>query len=425
MSQLFRCNERVYSRRQTLAAWLSMFFLGAFAMQATAQEPQISTEDQQRINRLVEAVLDCQLSDGAIPVVGYRFEGQPVLIDPYFSNLALLGVLAAHQQNPDPRIERCVARWLQWCVANQNADGTYSRVEGTLSAETRSVANSQSRAPDSHDAYAGTFLAVVASAFSAQSHPPSPEVLLACRQSFQVIERCRDPENEFYWNFEPQQVPAGAVLAQYLLDNLEVHQGLLAAQKIFSAANDVELATQAQDRAAALAISFHKFYHPEHKYFGCMYGDVVTNVPWGKQIATSERLATVSALAFLENIDPETGGNLWNKLMQNHGKALIASFSTRKFIDEDPTVERVYFASLRAASEPEKKRLLGMVRNRSDQLLKIEKQLELPGQQSQPFPYVHRYGMLAQSLLANSGKLPNELPKVPLNSALWGEHIRE
>lgn len=396
-----------------LAIGLALLGLCFFPSHLNAQEKKISKPDQERIKKLVDCVLKTQLSDGAIPAVGYRFEGQPVHIDPYFVNLSMLGLCASDGPLPDPRIGSCVKNWLNWCSVNQNEDGTFSRYDGILLAASRTIGNTQTIAPDSHDSYAAGYLSVVeACHYRRGQENLSPALLQSCMQAFQVLERCKDPGNGFYWNFDPQQVPDGKVLSQYMLDNIEVMQGLQAAQVIFTKSNEMELAELAQQRAVELQNSLHKFYHPQNEYFGCMYGDVVRDVPWGTQVARSERLATVSALGFLDNVPVTKRETLWGKLMQTHGKALNASFSQPNFTDEDPTIERVYFASLRGASGQEQKRLLGLVRKRIDQILKIEKQLDIPGQQGRSFPFVHRYGMLIQALLINADQQPAELPNI-------------
>lgn len=413
-------NPRLLKYQRFLRAyWLAMglvLFAELFLpIQLLGQEKKIPRADQERIKKLVDCVLKTQLSDGAIPAVGYRFDGQPVYIDSYFVNLSLMGLCASDGPLPDARIGECVEKWLHWCSLKQNGDGTFSRYDGTLAAGSRTMSNVHVIVPDSHDSYAASYISLVAAShFRRGQESPSPAVLQSCKQAFQVLENCRDSSSGFYWNYVPQQAPEGKVIAQYLLDNIEVMQGLEAAEKVFAKSNEMELAELAQQRVVELRKSFPKFYHPQYEYYGCMYGDVVHNVPWGTQVARSERLATVSALGFLDHAPAERHEELWKKLIHTHGKALNASFSQQNFTDEEPTVERVYFASMRGGSEPEQKRLLALVRKRIDQILKIEQQLYVPGQQGRPFPFVHRYGMLIQALLLNADQQPTELPVIKL-----------
>lgn len=416
MHTLAECYARPVWIVRSLSSWLMLCCLIFGPRCAQAQQKSLSKADQDRIDKLVQCILKTPLNDGSIPVIGYHLEGQPVYIDPYFVNLAMLGILAADQTKPNPKIHACVGHWLDWCVANQQADGTFKRYDGKLNATTRSIYEKKEIEPDSHDSYAAGFLAVVeAKHFRKQRENVAPQLLQACKQAFHVLERCKDPSNGFYWNFDPKKVPSGKVPTQYMLDNIEVHQGLKAAQVIFAESNENELAELAQNRVKELESSLHKFYHPQHEYFGCMYGDVELDLPWGKQEAKPERLATVSALGLLDQVPVDIREKLWKKLIETHSNAMNKSFAGKVFLEEDPTVERVFFAGVRCAPNVARAGLLNVVRKRTDEILKAERQLADPSQQARSFPYVQRYGMLIQALLLNANQQPTELPNVPVS----------
>lgn len=387
----------------------------ATSTSVSAEESSIPVEDQKRVASLSKAILSCQLAEGAIPVVGYREIGQPAYIDAYFANLACLGLLSADTNAQSPQTRKYVEQWLDWCVSHQEQDGTFNRFSGAIDNHHRLSSNSRVVPPDSHDSYAAGFLTVVATWAAKYQQPLKPELVAACRNSFEVLKRCRDKENGLYWNFCTGSTPEGVVPAQYLLDNIEVHQGLASAHLLFSKSGDTKLASVAHQYARELADRMHEFWSANDRYFVCMYGDKLAGIPWGKQVATAEGLSTVSALAFFENVAPATRETLWNKFWRDHGRSLTNSIATDKYVSEDPTVERVYFAALRSASKERQRELQAAVRKRADELLKRQSQLEDPAKSALPYPYVHRYGMLIQALIAQEGRFPAELPRVPLD----------
>jgi hypothetical protein len=375
----------------------------------------VSTDIRDRVLACREAILSSQLADGAVIQVGYSVAGKPAYVEPYFANLACLGLLAARLCHREARTLPFIRRWLEWYADHQEPDGTIPRYDGFQDAN-RNLVNYTEVGPDSHDSYAGSYLAVAAAYTRASHNRPSRKIIQACRRCMGVLARCRSGTDGFYHTLDPAPYPPDALPAQYLLDNLEVHQGLVAARVYFSGIRDVATAAEAASLAADLANRFHLFWYPQQAHFVSLLADK-GSVVWGGQLHHVEELANVSALAFLDHLRTATRTGLWNMLMSTRGESIWARFELKDYTMEDPTIERVYFAALRAAPPSDQEALFQKLLARTDNCLGRSALLQGGGDDSDPYPGVHRYGMLIQALLAQPDLLPAYLPKVPLDPA--------
>ena len=377
----------------------------------------LGSDDEKRFEASRLAILNCQLADGGIAQVGYRFTGNPVSVEPYFANLACLGLLAAQAYKPNAQNLACVSRWIVWYADHQEADGTIQIVDGTRGSNGE-IVNPEKKGQDSQDSYAATYLSVVNQYFKASKVKPSAKVIAACLKCMDTLKRLRD-DNGFYWNFvtPPPKVTPG----QYLLDNVEVYEGLQAAYELFTSLGDKTTADKAQKRATALANQMHLFWFAKEKYFVCLFGDKAAKTPWGRQPLSAEGLATVSALAFFKNVSSGTRSTLWTRLMNTYKSQLEAGYCSTQFGVEEPDVERVYLGALTSAPAAQQTTLLTQMRTRLDQMLKRNQDLSDAGNayqnamQGLDYAEVSRYGISIIALLASKIPVATALPKVPLD----------
>ena len=372
--------------------------------------------DAQRIEQCRQAILACQLPDGAVATVAYRQAGRPALVEPYFAHLACSGILAAEQKRPNPQNRVFVAKWLKWYALRQKADGEIFVLDGTRGPN--GLVNVKTKAPDSLDSYAALYLYVAGRHATLTKGKLDPDVAATCLRMLAVLDSCRSP-NDLSWNFPPNAKPAGVVPAEYLLDNVEVYQGLSAISDPLAAAGHAKDAKRAGELASGLAKKLGDFWSPKDSYFVCLYGDRAAGVPFGTHPLFAEGLATVSALALFDNVPDARRQALWTKFQQAYDQKLAVGYNTSNYPLEDPTIERVHLAALRSAPKADLAKQRVLLRNRVDALLDRNGQLGQPAAlaDGNPFPCCHRFGLMLISLESPPDKPTPYLPVVPLPAA--------
>ena len=188
--------------------------VAAFLFCAGEGEAQPGAESQAVVHCL-SLIRGCQLPDGAFAQVAPK-DGPdaPVWIAPYFANFAALALLT----NADPahRAEDLarVGRWLSWCAKHQSADGYWNDFEGPASAyaDTGKV--------DAWDSSAALFL-LSAGRFRRAGGQLAPDVDAAVARALASLARVTDADG-LTWAAPNHKV-------KYLMDNVEVRAGLLAA----------------------------------------------------------------------------------------------------------------------------------------------------------------------------------------------------
>lgn len=353
-----------------------------------------------------QAVLACQLADGSIVTVGYPDNGRPALIEPYFAHWACAGVLAAEQYKPNVANRKFVFKWLSWYARQQLADNAIHVYSGTRGAQ--GIENMVRVNPDSLDSYAGLYCYVAGRYANLTKTNLSPEVAACCVRMLNVLQSCRSP-NGLFWNFPPGT--PGVVPAEYLLDNLEVYQGLQEIVRPLKVAGYGVEASWAAQTAAALGTKLGDFWSPTHNYYVSMYGDLAAGVPFGGQPLHAEGLATVSALAFFDSPPLTRHQTLWTRFQQAYANSLLIGYGTNNYPLEDPTIERVTMAALRAGPAQDVTLHREMLLTRANSLLMRNQQLANPD--NNPFPYCHRFGLMIVALLSPTGQPTPYLPTVP------------
>ena len=193
-----------------------LLFVAAGAPSARAeQRPPLTAEESRAATTCLSLIRACQLADGAFAQVAPQ-DGRdaPVWIAPYFANFAALALLT----NADPahRAEDLarVGRWLDWCAKHQSADGYWNDFEGTARAyaDTGKV--------DAWDSSAALFL-LAAARHQRSEGQTAPAVTVAIARALACLARVTDADG-LTWATPNHKV-------KYLMDNVEVRAGLLAA----------------------------------------------------------------------------------------------------------------------------------------------------------------------------------------------------
>lgn len=245
-----------------------------------------------------------QLPDGAFAQVSPQGRlDAPVWIVPYFSHFAALALLA-HVEAGGPADDRARAGcWLGWCAAHQNAAGYWNDFEGTLSAyrDTGRV--------DAWDSSAALFL-LAADRFRQAGGTLAAAHLETARRAVACLAGVTDPAHGLTWAKPDHRV-------KYLMDNIEVRAGLLAAGRLFAAAGLEAEARDARERAECLGRALAAFWQPERqRYSWALLSGGTHAEERGKSYP--EGLAQLYGLAFVEpraacweavcrDFTPETG----------------------------------------------------------------------------------------------------------------------
>ncbi len=191
----------------------------------------------------LEIIRAAQLPDGAFRMSG---NGAPVRIVPYFSNFAAMALLAANEQQPNPEDVQRVRSWIDWYVDHQESDGTIFDYAGT----TNSFHSTGTR--DSTDSYAATFLMVLRRYQQAGNKSLSGEYLRAGKRAVAAIADVTQPDG--------LTIAKPEYAIKYLMDNIEVYQGLIEGAELFEVAGWLPEARRTRQLASALADGFSLFW---------------------------------------------------------------------------------------------------------------------------------------------------------------------
>lgn len=173
------------------------------------------------------ALTGYQRENGAITV---HFEGDR--IDPYFATKALL---AAHDRGLDVR--QAATAWIGWGLRHQRADGRFDRF---CIKDNRDIACAPA---DADDAMLAVWIELLVKLAASKGMPPA--WMVSMRRAHDTLEGLRDKSSGVY--FISKALPVGL-----LMDNIEVHGALMAAQRFYSQAGDVGNTQKLAQRSKAL-----------------------------------------------------------------------------------------------------------------------------------------------------------------------------
>ena len=186
-------------------------------------------------------------------------------MNPYFADFAALALLGAGESYYEN-----VRRYMDWHFAHLNTAQTdYNGVDGTiydyivtlsdgkLVSEKISINTNGQKSYDSTDSYAATFLCVVAKYYEKTGD------LAYLQANSQDLQRVLNPIR--------QTMDKGLTFAKpdyrikYLMDNCEVYEGLVAAEKVYTALGLSELAAEAADLKKQVFDAIEKYMWMEEE----------------------------------------------------------------------------------------------------------------------------------------------------------------
>ena len=207
-----------------------------------------------------------QVDNGALLMT--RGPSGEYTMNPYFADFAALALLGAGESYYEN-----VRRYMDWHFAHLNTAQTdYNGVDGTIYDYTIKLSNGEvvsetininadgKKSYDSTDSYAATFLCVVAKYYEKTGD------LAYLQANSQDLQRILNPIR--------QTMHTGLTFAKpdyrikYLMDNCEVYEGLVAAEKIYAVLGLTELLAEATDLKTQVfdAIEKHMWMEEEGYY---------------------------------------------------------------------------------------------------------------------------------------------------------------
>jgi hypothetical protein len=249
-------------------------------------------KDWPAVEHCLGLIRQCQMPDGMIRM---KSEGDAVWMVSYFSNLGAIALLAANEIRPNAGDVARAERWLAWYARHQETDGTIFDREGT----TRSHQSNGKR--DATDSYAATFLLAAWRYQQASGQRPSAEIIKAAQKSLAAIEAVAQADG--------LTIAKPEYAIKFLMDNIEVHQGLTEGAQFFDSVGLKTEARKARTMAARLAGSLGQYWSEPGQHFAYAL-DLKGNFSSGLAEPYPHGLAQLFALSYLSPARP----GLWAKV---------------------------------------------------------------------------------------------------------------
>jgi hypothetical protein len=249
-------------------------------------------KDWPAVEHCLGLIRQCQMPDGMIRM---KSEGDAVWMVSYFSNLGAIALLAANEVRPNAGDVARAGRWLAWYARHQETDGTIFDREGT----TRSHQSNGKR--DATDSYAATFLMAAWRYQQALGQRPSAEIIEAAQKSLTAIEAVAQADG--------LTIAKPDYAIKFLMDNIEVHQGLTEGAQFFASVGLKKEAQKARTMAARIAVSLGKYWSETGQHFAYAL-DMKGKFSNGLSKPYPHGLAQLFALSYLK--PPRPG--LWAKV---------------------------------------------------------------------------------------------------------------
>lgn len=209
------------------------------------------------VRRCRDFIRAAQLPDGALRMGS---GGDGVRIVPYFSNIAAMALLAAHEVEPAAADLERVRDWLLWYARHQEPDGTIQDYSGTIEGYKRLDHR------DSTDSYAATFLmALWRYAQAGGDSAFDRRLVRAANGAVDAIALTFDEEDGLTWAKPGYRV-------KFLMDNLEVAMGLKEGAEYFRAAGEEAAMKKAMRMLRGVTAGLPQFWLPEKNHFAWAKG---------------------------------------------------------------------------------------------------------------------------------------------------------
>lgn len=256
-------------------------------------------------------ILTAQLPDGAIANYVDR-----LAVWPYLSNFAAMGLVRATEVTRDPRYLDAAWRWLSWYQAHQDPTGfvtDYKVVEG-VPISTGDM--------DSTDAYAGTFLLAVRSAYRASGDRARLGALRAgIDGAVRAIEATQTADG-LTWAKPSWKV-------KYLMDLGESYAGLLAGAQLARALGEPALAQRADDDARRMKAGVDSLWNSRTSTYDWAVFENGARTPNNWSYLYSDALQQAWAVAF-------------GLTTSTRGSALMKTFAARQPNWSKPTATATF-----------------------------------------------------------------------------------
>ncbi len=250
--------------------------------------------ENKEVKPLVKAILTHQISDGGIRMLT---TDNTVWINPYFTNLALYSLLNATQDDPKllDEVLKTTEKWLNWYAENQLPNGAICDFRGYL--DNYTTTNTY----DSTDSYAATYIVLVDLYMQLSKKSLTPKVTHSVMQAYKIMIATMQ-EDGLTWAHPDYKV-------KYLMDNIEVNQGLIAAILLAKKLDDKELELDAKARLKLNTTSLDKFIVPNEAYLAWAIetDDIMHH---GFKVFYPDYLANSFACSMLNGLAPRYWDNL-------------------------------------------------------------------------------------------------------------------
>ncbi len=236
-----------------IIAIAAAIFSGAIlsCSQPVAETPEVNVPGSDSRRAVLEAMLAARLPDGGLRITS---NNHLVWINPYFGNLAVHAMLAAMPEYPDlaPEIKDTAEKWLLWYADHQQQDGSICDFTGTMDSY------ESSGKYDSTDSYTATYLVIALKVARLNNGEIPDNVAAAVKKAYGCMNSTMQKDG-LTW-------ATPAYKAKYLMDAIEVNQGLTAAVELFGVLKEPKLQKDAKKRLAKNTVALNKFYLKDKPY---------------------------------------------------------------------------------------------------------------------------------------------------------------
>jgi hypothetical protein len=411
---------------------LAGMFSCLFFTPCSAQTWRPNSAEQSLLTEVRMRVRQCQLKNGAITRHSYGETDIPAEVDPWTGNRVVLGVLTETQHFPDLRINLLCLDWLKWCTQQQvEATGYFRRLRGTVAADLEFENTTYFRCENDATAVASYLLLAERLGIVMAGRRTEKQSAKACERCLAFLQRCR--EDDLYWSFAPDWVPAGKSPTRNFLDNVEVYQGLAAAERFFRRNGDATRAMEASEMAASLAARFQDYWNGRDVFFHRSPDEPQDNRRWGVQSLPLDARHNLVALALFDNFPATHKTRLWSELKRHCGKEFERLIGSDDEVSVAPPVDWMCLAALRVASKTETERLYALYRLEAQSLLgRLSKHVpraknphdarewaEYAQRRQESLPSIDRIAFIAHAIHAQNRSAVNH--GFPTIDARWSE----
>ncbi len=243
--RLWRLTRDFWSTRQPIRSHLLVYVLILSVLNQSCEAQAVYDARSTRLTSIAaNEILRRQAPDGAITMgvrgpLGSR-------VEPYFGNLAAIGLADAYAMTHDKRYSVAIKRWINWYDTHMNERGVVDDYVGV------SGARVSAHTHDSVDSYASTFISAVWREYlvTRDRHWLSTQITYV-RRALKAVESVT---TKFGLTIAKPSYPI-----MYTMDNVETLSGLRAAANIASVLGHSHLVKDVTVKAARVELGLRKY----------------------------------------------------------------------------------------------------------------------------------------------------------------------